>query len=94
MAPLTLLWVAPMVFVLVLAFRSFDDIAANGTAAWPASFSLDGFREALGRGDDGPGAVDQRPGDGAGGAAQPAAGVLGRVRAEPVTPSPAAGRSC
>ena len=50
MAPLTLLWVAPMVFVLVLAFRSFDDIAANGTAAWPVSFSLEGFREALGRG--------------------------------------------
>ncbi|MEV0715236.1 carbohydrate ABC transporter permease [Asanoa sp. NPDC050611] len=50
MAPLTLLWVAPMVFVLVLAFRSFDDIAANGTAAWPVSFGLDGFREALGRG--------------------------------------------
>ncbi|HTF12182.1 MAG TPA: carbohydrate ABC transporter permease [Asanoa sp.] len=50
MAPLTLLWVAPMVFVLVLAFRSFDDIAARGTAAWPVSLSLDGFREALGRG--------------------------------------------
>ncbi|MCM4077557.1 carbohydrate ABC transporter permease [Paractinoplanes hotanensis] len=50
MAPLTLIWVAPMVFVLVLAFRSFDDIAAHGTAAWPASFSFDGFREAMGRG--------------------------------------------
>ena len=50
MAPLTLLWVAPMVFVVVLAFRSFDDIAGNGTAAWPVSFSLEGFREALGRG--------------------------------------------
>ena len=50
MAPLAVLWVAPMLFVLVLAFRSFDDIAANGTSALPASFSLDGFREALGRG--------------------------------------------
>ncbi|WP_127502080.1 carbohydrate ABC transporter permease [Actinoplanes solisilvae] len=50
MAPLALLWIAPMVFVLVLAFRSFDDIAARGTAAWPASFSLDGFSEAFGRG--------------------------------------------
>ncbi|MBM2613979.1 carbohydrate ABC transporter permease [Actinoplanes sp. LDG1-06] len=50
MVPLTLLWVAPMVFVLVLAFRSFDDIAARGTAAWPDSFSLEGFQEALGRG--------------------------------------------
>jgi multiple sugar transport system permease protein len=50
MAPLAVLWVAPMVFVLVLAFRSFDDIAANGTAALPTSFALDGFREAFGRG--------------------------------------------
>ncbi|MCO8270146.1 carbohydrate ABC transporter permease [Actinoplanes sp. TRM 88003] len=50
MAPLTLIWVAPMVFVFVLAFRSFDDIAARGTAAWPTSFSFDGFSEAMGRG--------------------------------------------
>jgi multiple sugar transport system permease protein len=50
MAPIAALWVAPMLFVLVLAFRSFDDIAANGTSALPSSFSLDGFREALGRG--------------------------------------------
>ena len=50
MAPLAVLWVAPMLFVLVLAFRSFDDIAANGTSALPTSFSFDGFSEALGRG--------------------------------------------
>jgi multiple sugar transport system permease protein len=50
MAPLTLLWVAPMVFVLVLAFRSFDDIAQNGTAARPDSFTFDGFKTALGAG--------------------------------------------
>jgi multiple sugar transport system permease protein len=53
MAPLTLIWVAPMVFVLVLAFRSFDDISANGTAAWPKSFTLTGFRTALGAGEMG-----------------------------------------
>lgn len=50
MIPLTLLWVAPMLFVLVLAFRSFDDISANGTAAWPHSFTWDGFTTALGQG--------------------------------------------
>jgi multiple sugar transport system permease protein len=50
MAPLTLLWVAPMIFVVVLAFRSFDDISAHGTAAWPRSFSWDGFSTALGAG--------------------------------------------
>ena len=50
MAPLTLLWVAPMIFVLVLAFRSFDDIAQNGTAAWPSSFTFQGFKTALGTG--------------------------------------------
>jgi multiple sugar transport system permease protein len=53
MAPLTLIWVAPMVFVLILAFRSFDDIAAHGTAAWPESFTFDGFRTALGTGEMG-----------------------------------------
>ncbi|WP_436531916.1 carbohydrate ABC transporter permease [Actinoplanes sp. HUAS TT8] len=53
MGPLALIWVAPMLFVLVLAFRSFDDIAEHGTAAFPASFALDGFREAFGRGEMG-----------------------------------------
>jgi multiple sugar transport system permease protein len=50
MIPLTLIWVAPMIFVVVLAFRSFDDISATGTAAWPKSFSWDGFTTALGAG--------------------------------------------
>jgi multiple sugar transport system permease protein len=50
MIPLTLIWVAPMIFVVVLAFRSFDDISANGTAAWPKSFSWDNFATALGAG--------------------------------------------
>jgi multiple sugar transport system permease protein len=43
MAPLTLLWVAPMVFVVLVAFRSFGDITANGLGALPASFSFEGF---------------------------------------------------
>jgi multiple sugar transport system permease protein len=53
MAPLTLIWVAPMVFVLILAFRSFDDIARNGTAAWPRSFTWTGFHTALTTGEMG-----------------------------------------
>jgi multiple sugar transport system permease protein len=53
MAPLTLIWVAPMLFVLVLAFRSFDDIAQNGTAAWPESFTWSGFHTALTTGEMG-----------------------------------------
>jgi multiple sugar transport system permease protein len=53
MIPLTLVWVAPMIFVIVLAFRSFDDISQNGTAAWPKSFSWDGFSTALGAGNMG-----------------------------------------
>jgi multiple sugar transport system permease protein len=48
--PVSLIWVAPMLFVLVLAFRSFNDISANGTAAWPKSFTWDGFSTALGAG--------------------------------------------
>jgi multiple sugar transport system permease protein len=50
MIPVSLIWVAPMLFVLVLAFRSFNDISANGTAAWPKSFTWDGFSTALGAG--------------------------------------------
>jgi len=50
MAPLTLLWVAPMVFVVLISIRSFDDIAGRGTAALPDSFTLDGFRTAFGEG--------------------------------------------
>jgi multiple sugar transport system permease protein len=50
MVPLTLLWVAPMVFVVLISVRSFDDIAARGTAALPDSFTLDGFRTAFGEG--------------------------------------------
>ena len=53
MIPLTLIWIAPMIFVVVLAFRSFDDISSNGTAAWPKSFSWDGFTTALGAGEMG-----------------------------------------
>jgi multiple sugar transport system permease protein len=43
MAPLTLLWVAPMVFVVLVAFRSFSDITANGLGALPGSFTFEGF---------------------------------------------------
>jgi multiple sugar transport system permease protein len=50
MIPLTVLWVAPMIFVVVLAFRSFADISQNGTAAWPKSFTFDGFSTAFGTG--------------------------------------------
>jgi hypothetical protein len=42
MVPFTLLWIAPLVFVLTVAFRSFDDIAVRGLGSLPASFSFDG----------------------------------------------------
>ncbi|WP_232666322.1 carbohydrate ABC transporter permease [Pseudonocardia sp. TRM90224] len=43
MVPFTLLWLAPIVFVVFVAVRSFDDIAARGLGALPASFSLEGL---------------------------------------------------
>ncbi|HWJ52433.1 MAG TPA: carbohydrate ABC transporter permease [Propionibacteriaceae bacterium] len=46
MAPVTLLWVLPLAFVIMVAVRSFDDIASNGLGTWPASFTLDAFRTA------------------------------------------------
>jgi multiple sugar transport system permease protein len=50
MMPLTLLWVAPMVFVVLISLRSFDDITQRGLAAIPDSVSLDSFRTAIGTG--------------------------------------------
>jgi multiple sugar transport system permease protein len=50
MVPFTLLWIAPMVFVLFIAVRSFDDIAQNGLSALPHSFTLLNFGTA---GDEG-----------------------------------------
>ncbi len=47
MVPLTLLWLSPVAYVGLIAFRSFDDIAARGLAALPASFTLDGFTTAF-----------------------------------------------
>jgi multiple sugar transport system permease protein len=43
MAPVSLLWIAPMVFVVFVAFRSFDDITSNGLGSLPHSFAFDGF---------------------------------------------------
>ena len=43
MTPLALLWIAPLVFVVLVAFRSFSDITSNGLGALPASFSPEGF---------------------------------------------------
>ena len=47
MIPFTLLWLAPIVFVAVVALREFDDIAARGLGALPAGLTLEGFATAL-----------------------------------------------
>lgn len=43
MSAVTLLWVLPLVFVVLVSIRSFDDIAYNGLGSFPASFTLAGF---------------------------------------------------
>jgi multiple sugar transport system permease protein len=47
---ISLLWVGPLVLVVVLSFRSFDDILSNGLMALPRSLTFRGFTEAWGRG--------------------------------------------
>ncbi len=47
MIPFTLVWLAPIVFVVLVALRDFDDIAARGLGALPATFTLEGFTTAL-----------------------------------------------
>ncbi|MQA79049.1 MAG: ABC transporter permease subunit [Streptosporangiales bacterium] len=47
MAPVALLWVAPMLFAAAIAVRSFDDVTERGLGALPASFTLSGFVTAV-----------------------------------------------
>ncbi len=46
MTPISLLWIAPLVFVIFVAVRSFDDIASHGLGGLPQSFTLEAFRTA------------------------------------------------
>ena len=47
---IALLWVAPLILVIVLSFRSFDDILGNGLIAIPRSFTFHGYTDAWGNG--------------------------------------------
>jgi multiple sugar transport system permease protein len=46
MAAISLLWIAPIAWVIVVSFRSFDDIAANGLGSLPKSFTFDSYVQA------------------------------------------------
>lgn len=50
MIPFTLLYVSPLVFVVLVAFRSFDDIITRGLGALPATFTTDGLVTAFNAG--------------------------------------------
>lgn len=42
-----LLWLSPIVFVVMVSMRTFDDIALNGLGAFPQSFTLAGYPAAF-----------------------------------------------
>lgn len=46
MGPVAFLWILPLIFVILVSLRSFDDIAANGLGTWPSSLTLGAFRTA------------------------------------------------
>ena len=46
MIMVSLLWLGPIVWVVVMSTRTFDDIAANGVGSLPHSFTLDTYRQA------------------------------------------------
>lgn len=46
MTPIAVLWVLPLLFVVLIAIRSFNDIAANGLGTWPHEFTVGAFRTA------------------------------------------------
>jgi multiple sugar transport system permease protein len=55
---ISLLWIAPLLLVVVLSFRSFDDVLGNGLMAIPKSFSFRGYADAWGRGGGGRGMLN------------------------------------
>jgi multiple sugar transport system permease protein len=46
MAPVAFLWVLPLIFVIIVSLRSFDDIATNGLGSWPTALTVGAFRTA------------------------------------------------
>lgn len=46
MGPIAVLWILPLIFVIMVAVRSFDDIATHGLGSWPQSLTLAGFKTA------------------------------------------------
>ncbi len=47
MSLISLMWLMPIGFVVVVSFRTFADITNNGLTAWPSTFTLDGFRTVI-----------------------------------------------
>ena len=47
---ISLLWVGPLILVVILSFRSFDDILGNGLISLPRSFTFHEYADAWGRG--------------------------------------------
>ena len=47
MAPLTLLYISPLIFVITVALRSFSDLTTRGLFAFPTSIDLSGFVKAF-----------------------------------------------
>ncbi|WP_307370460.1 carbohydrate ABC transporter permease [Microbacterium sp. W4I4] len=54
MTPIAILWILPLAFVVLVAFRTFADLTSNGLGSLPQSFTLEGFvtvfRDGLGGG--------------------------------------------
>ena len=46
MSVVSFLWVAPILWVIVISFRSFDDVAANGLGSLPHSFTFSTYKSA------------------------------------------------
>lgn len=47
MSLISLMWLMPIGFVVMVSFRTFADITNNGLTAWPSTFTLDGFRTVI-----------------------------------------------
>ena len=94
MGPVAVLWVLPLVFVILVAVRSFDDIAQNGLGTWPQSFSLAAFRTAWVDGDIGDRLAEQRDRHGVHGDRGAVLVLAVRLRPQPLPHPVRPRRSC
>ena len=93
-ACVSFLWIAPILWVVVISFRSFDDVAANGLGSLPHSFTFSTYKSAWEDADEFRALINSSAGDDPGGDAESRARRRRRRTGWRGTTSRSGGRCC